>query len=144
MEIFMRHFVLSMICLVLAACASSSSVVVGTKRSPISPEQVKIYLREPAKFEEVALLEASSRNSWSFSSQGKMDKVVERLKNEAAKIGANGILLTGTGNEYGGSVNSGFATSTASGNSAYGSGFGTSAPVIHKAGSAIAIYVTEK
>ena len=139
----LRYFVLAAICFALVACASSA-VVVGTKRPPIRPEQVKVYLRAPAKFEEVAVLEASSRNSVAFSSQGKMNKVVERLKIEAAKIGANGILLTGTGSEYGGTVNSGSATATASGNTAYGSGFGTSVAVIHKAGTAIAIYVTEE
>ena len=138
-----RYLLLTALCFALMACASSS-VVVGTQRAPITPEEVKVYLRAPAKFEEVAILEASSRNSVAFSSQGKMNKVVERLKIEAAKLGANGILLTGTGSEYGGSVITASATATSSGNNAYGSGFGTSVAVFHKAGTAIAIFVTEE
>jgi hypothetical protein len=107
-------------------------------------QDVKVYFHPPDKrYEEIGLLEASSKNSWSFSAQGKMDKVVERLKVQAAKMGANGVLLVGVGNEYSGSVNTGHASATAYGNTAYGNSFGTSVAVMHKSGSAIAIYVYE-
>lgn len=138
-----RLIIILMTVSALAACASSH-ILVGQARPAVSPDQVKVYLRPPAKFEEVAVLEASSRNSWAVSSQGKMNKVVDRLKVEAAKLGANGVLLQGAGSEYGGSVSTGYATATASGNSAYATGFGTSAAIFHKAGSGIAIYVTEE
>lgn len=127
----------------LSACASSA-IIVGKTRPPISSDHVKIYLKPPKKFEEIALVESSSRNSWAIGSQGKMDAVVARLKEEAAKVGANGVLLQGAGNEYAGSVGTGVGTSTASGNTAYGTGFGTSVGIFHKAGSGIAIYVEEE
>ena len=129
--------------IVLAACASSA-IVVGKVRPAISPDQVKIYLHPPKKYEEIAALESSSKSSWAFTPQGKMDVVIQRLKEEAAKLGANGVLLQGTGNEYGGSVSTGAGTTTISGSTAYGTGFGTSIGIMHKAGSGIAIFVEEE
>jgi hypothetical protein len=107
-------------------------------------QDVKVYFHPPDnRYEEIGLLEASSSGSWATSSQGKMDKVIERLRVQAAKKGANGVLLVGVGNEYGGSVSTGNAMATGYGNTAYGNAVGTSFAVTHKAGSAIAIYVYE-
>lgn len=120
---------------VLMGCASSA-VVVGQVRAPISPAQVKLYLNPPKRFEQVALLESSSKASWAVSDQGKTDVVIQRLKEEAANIGANGILLSGVGSQTAGSI----GTAGFSGNTA----LGVSAGIFHKAGSGIAIYVTEE
>lgn len=117
---------------VLAGCASSS-VIVGKVRPAIAPTQVKIYLNPPRKFEEIALLETSSRASWSITDQGKMDTVMERMKEEAAKIGANGVLLRGTGDQASASI----STGSFIGNAALGLTFG----VTDKVGSGTAIYV---
>ena len=127
----------------LFGCASSH-VLIGVARPPISPSQVKLYLRPPAKYEEVAILDASSRGSFAITDQGKMDKAITRLKEEAAKLGANGILLQGTGGQYGGSVNTGGATATANGNTAYGVGSGVSVPVFLKAANGLAIFVSQE
>ena len=127
----------------LTACASSS-VLVGKARTAIQPEQVKLYLRPPKKYEEVALLEASSKASFAVTDQGKMDAVIQRMKEEAAKLGANGILLQGTGNEYMGSVNTGVGSATMSGKTAFATGFGTSVGIMQKAGNGIAIFVEEE
>ena len=89
---------------ILALACASSHVLVGTPRPPIAPDQVKLYLHPPAKYEEIALLDASSERSFAITDQGKMNKVIERLKAEAAKLGANGILLQGTGTETTSSV----------------------------------------
>ncbi|HTB66828.1 MAG TPA: hypothetical protein VK727_11395 [Steroidobacteraceae bacterium] len=125
--------------LVLTACVSSH-VLVGTPRPAISPDQVKVYLHPPAKYDEIAVLDSSSRHSWAITAQGKSDKVIERLKGEAAKLGANGILLQGVGDQQVGAVGNGFAT--ANGNSAFG--FGSSHAVFAKAGSGLAIYVVQE
>ena len=84
----------------LAGCAASSAVVVGKVRSPIPAADVKLYLSPPKKYEQVAMLDASSKNSWAVTDQGKMDVVVQRLKEEAAKLGANGILVQSTGTSF--------------------------------------------
>src|ERR1700722_3313003 len=126
----------------LSGCASSQVAVVGRVRPPISPEQVQLYLQPPAsKYDEIANLSASSRGSFSMTTAGKMDKVIQRLKNEAAKLGANGILLHGVGDQPGGSVGAGISTETNSGNSPYGLGFGASAFFHQMWGDGVAIHV---
>ena len=129
----------------LSGCASSQVAVVGRVRPAISPEPVQIYLEPPAsKYDEIANLSASSRWSYSMSAEGKADKVIERLKKDAAKLGANGILLHGVGDQAGGSFGAGIATETNSPHSPYGLGFGASAFFFHKSGDGVAIYVEPK
>jgi hypothetical protein len=128
----------------LAACSSSSHVTVGKVRPAISPDDVKLYLHPPAKYEEIALLDASSNHSWAFSDQGKADKVVERLKEQAAALGANGVLISGVSDQSAGSVSVGSATATSYGHTATAFGTGVSAPIMIKQGSGLAIYVTQE
>lgn len=135
-----RMLALGLSTLVLAACASSS-VLVGNARPPISEEQVKVYLEPPTGYETVALLEASDLGANGFSAQSRMNKVMNRLKAEAAELGANGILLQGIDTQYTGSVNTGYATANAYGGSAYATGVGYSAAQFSKVGRAIAIFV---
>jgi hypothetical protein len=141
--------VLGLTCMVviaaLSGCATSQVAVVGRVRPAISPEQVQIYLEPPAsKYDEIANLSASSRWSYSMTAEGKADKVIERLKKDAAKLGANGILLHGVGDQAGGSVGAGISTETNSPHSPYGLGFGASAFFFHKSGDGVAIYVEPK
>ncbi len=96
--------------LLLAACATSSHVITGTPRPPIDPSQVTVYSSPPSKYEEIAVINATSRSSLSFGAQKKMDTVIERLKNEAALLGANGVLLQATGSESSGGVGAGVGT----------------------------------
>ena len=130
--------------IVLLGCAAQSHVIVGKVRPPISPDQVKIYLEPPRAFEKIAIIDASSQGSMAFTQQQKMDKAIERLKEEAAKLGTNGILLEGSGNQPVGAVGTGFGSATATGSSAYGTGVGVSGTVFVKAANGIAIYVTQE
>jgi hypothetical protein len=126
----------------VSGCVSSQVTVVGRARPAISADQVQIYLQPPAsKYNEIANLSASSRGSLSITTASKMDKVIQRLKNEAAKLGANGILLHGVGDQAGGSVGAGISTETNSGHSPYGLGFGASAFFWEMSGDGVAIYV---
>jgi hypothetical protein len=93
----------------IAGCSASSHVLVGTQRPPIPPDQVRLYTHPPEKFEEVAILEATSKHSISPGDQRKIDKVIERLKEQAAALGANGILLEGLGEQYAGSVGTAYS-----------------------------------
>src|SRR5882757_4551721 len=77
----------------VTAC-ETSHVLIGTARKPISPDQVQLYLEPPAKkYQEIAVVDTSSKHTFSFTAVGKTDVVIRRLKEEAAKLGANGILL---------------------------------------------------
>jgi hypothetical protein len=141
--------VLGMTCTVviatLSGCATSQVAVVGRVRPATSPEQVQIYLQPPgSKYDEIANLSASSRWSYSMTAEGQIDKVIERLKKDAAKLGANGLLLHGVGDQAGGSVGAGISTETNSPHSPYGLGFGASAFFFQKSGDGVAIYVEPK
>src|SRR3569833_225411 len=125
----------------LVACASSH-VMIGKARPPISTEQVQIYTHPPTvPYEEIARLETSSQGSFSFTSQGKTDAVIKRLKGEAAKLGANGVLLEGIGDQASGSIGTGGGSTSYSGGSSVGGGVGIGIGLNKKVGGGIAIYV---
>lgn len=79
----------------LTACASGSSIVTGTVRAPIDFNQVKLYIDAPESYETIGIVKASSDAGW--TEQGSQDYAVQELKKQAAKLGANGVLLTTTG-----------------------------------------------
>jgi hypothetical protein len=123
---------------ILAGCATSSHVITGTPRPAIDPAEVKVYSTAPPQYDEIALIEASSRSSFSFGDQKKMETVIRRLKEQAAKLGANGVLLKGSRSESSGGVGVGV------GNSVGGGGFvslGTSSYSSQTVSQALAIYV---
>ncbi len=117
----------------LTACATApTAIVVGTKRPAIDPALVRIYLDPPKRFEKVALIDASSKNAPLFSSMSKSELVVARLKEQAAEVGANGVLLQQSGDQITGAV---MPTSGR---------FGVIVPVTQRSGSGIAIFVFEE
>ena len=90
-----KPLIVAPVVLMIAACASGSAIVTGNKRTPVAPQQVKIYLEPPANFEVIGLVNASSDAGW--TEQGSMDYAVEELKKQASKLGANGVLLVSSG-----------------------------------------------
>ena len=127
--------------LVLTGCSTSSHVMLGQARPPISPDSVRIYTVPPEKYEQIASLNASSQGTMALTSQQNMDAAMARLKNEAAKLGANGILLQTVQDEHSGSIGLGGGSSSYGGNTATGVGVGGSFGITNKAVSGIAIYV---
>jgi hypothetical protein len=127
--------------LILSACATDSIVLTGTARPPISPAEVRIYSQPPAVFEEIAILNASKNSAFTTGGQKTVDKVVDGLKEEAAKLGANGIILEGFSDRQTGAVGSGGGSSSVSGNSAVGVGVSGSFGIYKKTGHGRAIYV---
>ncbi|HVI57825.1 MAG TPA: hypothetical protein VM619_02980 [Luteimonas sp.] len=96
----MRIILAALFALALSACASSA-LVTGTPRAPIDPSQVRIYYQAPpGRYEEIAQLETGS-GAFTYGEQNKMDSVVAKLRKEAAKLGANGVLFRGTADGYG-------------------------------------------
>ncbi len=127
--------------LALAACATSH-VMIGKARPPISPEEVQVYFSPPpGHYEQIARLDTSSQGSFAFTAQGKTDAVIKRLKIEAAKLGANGVLLQGMGEEPSGSVGTGGARESYSSNGSVGGGIGLNFGMTRKVGGGVAIYV---
>ena len=100
----MRKLILSLIVMIFFGCYPVSHIIVGETRSPISPSKVKIYLEYPEEYEIIARIDASSEfafrdPSFDITWQSKMDKMIQRLKIEAAQLGANGIVIEGTTNQ---------------------------------------------
>jgi hypothetical protein len=121
---------LMFVLVVLSGCATGSALVTGTKRTPLDPTQVKIYLEKPLNYEVIGIVNASSDAGW--TEQDKLDYAVKELQNQAAKLGANGVLLESTGEK----------NSTVVGNT-YGTGFYYAIPVSAKTVSGQAIHVSE-
>jgi len=133
--------VLVLAALLPAACSTSSHVLIGTPRPPISPDSVRIYLQPPPKYEQIATINASSQGSLAITGQQNMDKAIARMKNEAAKLGANGVVLQGVADQQTGSIGAGGGNTSFSGNSAVGVGLGGSFGLYNKATVGLAIYV---
>jgi hypothetical protein len=79
--------------LFLGACVSTSTIHLenDNQRSPIRPNMVKIYRTAnnvPGKYDEIALISASGNARLVNQS-----KLVDKLKQKAAALGANGIIL---------------------------------------------------
>lgn len=85
------------VALFVSGCATSSHVVTGTVRPAISPDGVKVYSTRPAAAEDVAIVSADSINGLTW--QQAQNDAVRRLKSQAAKLGANAIVITGTEND---------------------------------------------
>ena len=125
---------------ILAACTTTSHVVTGKTRAPLDPSQVTLYSSPPPQYEEIAVIDASSRSSFAFGEQKKMDAVIERLKKEAASLGANGVLLQQTGSDGGGgSVGVGVGKSVGGGGVSVGTSIFTGGS--NKIGRGLAIHV---
>jgi len=77
--------------IIIISCASGSVIITGQIRPPIEVALVKLYLEKPEKYEIIGLVTASSDSGW--TDQDSINIAVEELKKQAAKIGANGILL---------------------------------------------------
>jgi hypothetical protein len=117
----------ALVVFVLVACASGTAIVTGNTRAPIALELVKIYLDPPNEFEVIGLVNASSDAGW--TDQGSQDYAIEELKKQAAKLGANGVLLVASGEK----------TTTVVGG--YGTGHFYSIPVTAKTVQGRAIFV---
>lgn len=104
-----------------------NAIVTGATRAPISADQVRLYRAAPAKFEEIAVVNASAGHDFRKDSS-LMNAAIDRLKQEAAKVGANGVLLLNVNERDAPSVTTNFASATATGGgtSVYASGSGVS------------------
>jgi hypothetical protein len=142
LKIIQSTVVIGLVVILVVGCTLTrgSSVLVGKKRAPIDPSVVKLYLEPPAKYEQVAILSADARNAFA-SEQNLTDNTIERLKREAAALGANGILLQGFGNFQAGT------TGVATVNPGYpGTPIvtGASGVVMGKEGKGMAIFVIQE
>lgn len=129
---------LALLCISISGC-STSHIIVGKLHPRIDPSQVVVYMDPPQRYEKVAIISSDSNFSLRFGAQGKINAALNRAKVDAAKLGANGLLLQSTGSEGGVVVGNGFTTTT--GTTSSGTFVGTSSGGLIKTVSVIAIYV---
>ena len=133
----MRKLLILVLSLALAACASSHHVMLGQARPALDPAQVKVYQVPPKHYEEIARIDA--RSGAGFGTQGQVNSAINRLASEAAKLGANGVILLGVDR-------TGSPVSLGVGGGSYGRHSGASVglgiPTSQQRAEGIAIYVT--
>ena len=133
---------LSWVC--LAACVSSHQLI-GTARVPVSADRVQLYTEAPLRpYERIAVVSASSKRSWSFTFEGKAEVVVRRLKEEAGKLGANGVLLESISDESGATIGGDVGTAYEGPRGTIDVGVGASTLMLQRYGRGIAIYLPER
>jgi hypothetical protein len=130
----------------IAGCISSrdlkSHELLAGARPALSADAVQLYLEPPSRhYEQIAVLHSSSRRSWSFTAQSKADVVIRRLKEEAASLGANGVLLQDIADRSGTSVGTDLGANYMGPRGTADLGIGVSAMTLERYGSAIAIYL---
>lgn len=80
--------------LLITGCVQTSLTRLGgTSHAPTEPDSVRIYLDEndiPGPYEKLALIQASGATSWTTT-----DQMFDRVREEAAAVGANGVLVEG-------------------------------------------------
>lgn len=139
----MKAFLIVLVPLFFVAC-TSSSIVVGQTRAPIPSNQVKLFLTPPTKFDQIALINTDDFGVLSFTGQGHMNAAISRAKREAAKLGANGLLLRDVASTSGGSVTFGTATPLGSAGATPITFLGNTQSKTTKNISAFAIFVHEE
>jgi uncharacterized protein YbjQ (UPF0145 family) len=126
---FINFLTLGLSFFIIAGCTimDGNAIVTGNIRSPISPTEVRLYRNAPDNFEEVAIVSASAGHDFQKSSS-LMNSAIERIKEEAAKVGANGVILTEINERDAPKVTTsyGYATVDGTGGSAYATGTATS------------------
>ena len=92
----MRNLLICMLLpmFILVGCSGSTYILTGEKRAPTTPDKVKVYSASdrPAKYKAIAEI-TSKKMSAFLTDQIASDSAIEMLKEQAALLGANGLIL---------------------------------------------------
>jgi hypothetical protein len=130
---------LAAVCLI-CGCATRP-IIVGQLRPPISPEAVHVYRMPPRHFERIAIINSSAGTSWIFPDRPSMELGISRLREQAAALGANGILLERVYDVSAGGLAIAVGGFGSSGHSFYSGAGSVGGPLINHRVQAAAIYV---
>ena len=64
-----------------------------TQHAPLSPDQVKIYPKAPARYEKMSMITVPVTPQIRWDEKGESTPGFEAMKSQAAAMGANGVLL---------------------------------------------------
>lgn len=150
MKTLFRALSVTLLVCLLAGYAWAGTIMVGQPRPPISPALVKVYMEPPRHFDRIAIITKGSGGSWAFSDQGDIDRAIEKIRVEAARLGANGIFLQAVESHEGGGIGIGIGGFGVGGGHHHHNGWGGTsvgvggsfyAPIMHKTVQAEAIWV---
>jgi hypothetical protein len=127
----------------MTGCATSSQVLTGSPRAPLSPGDVRVYTQAPQSFEEIAALSASRKTVSSAGGERAIEKMIETMRSQAAQLGANGLLLEDFSDSDPVAVGTGVGSQTYTHNGSIDVGVGGSLGVVKKAAKARAIFVSQ-
>ena len=78
--------------LMFSGCAQPT-VLPSQKHAPSSASAVKIYQKQPMKYEDLGMISLVITPDISWDEKGNTNKAFDMLKDKAAALGANGVLL---------------------------------------------------
>ena len=136
----LRTIVVAVMLNLTAACAPVQ-ILTGTVRSSIPASSVVVYTTAPQNFEQIALLSIRKKTLFGTGGQHTVDKLVERLSEQAAKLGANGIIVDEINDERSMSVGAGIGSDSYTHNADISLGVGALISVHETTADARAIYV---
>ena len=125
----------------ICGCADTRTIMVGQARPSISPAAVRVYQVPPRHFERIAIINSSAGTSWIFPDRPSMELGISRLREQAAELGANGILLESGYDVPAGGLSIGVGGFGSSSHSFYGGAGNVGGPLINHRLQAAAIYV---
>src|SRR6266480_2300300 len=123
----------------ICGCATPP-IIVGQPRLPI-PEAVRVYREPPPHFERIAIIDSPAGTSWIFPDRPSIELGISRLREQAAALGANGIILQRVYDVSAGGLAIGGGGFGYSGHSFYGGAGSVGGPLINHRVQAAAIYV---
>ena len=88
---FAFSYIFISVILFSCATASGTALVTGTQREATNPENVIIYSESPQNYDVIGIVTATSDSGW--TEQDMLNYAITELKKQAAKIGANGIII---------------------------------------------------
>ena len=103
MRVFKIITVFSLFTILFGCVSTQSSIIIsGNLRPETSPDRVRIYIDPPARYETIGIVNATSEIGIERQAmQAAQDRTINELIKRAAKMGANGIILSNTKNESG-------------------------------------------
>jgi hypothetical protein len=115
--------------------------MLGPARPAISPAAVRIYQVPPRHFEQIAIINSSAGTTWIFPNHDSLNEAFADLRNEAAALGANGVLLQEVYDQPVGGLSVGGGGFGYGHHGFYGGGGSVGGPLINRRVQAMAIYV---